>query len=219
MYKNEFVKHWNIFKEKMEAFKQNPAKKEDQFNYYNLFFSHISHKYKDEIVGYLPNELLNILQQYYSILNPETRFVMVTCLKIFRGKDLVGPHIIMPVLFKLFKCKDKELRKFLHNGLISDLKRLNLENKSMSINKKMQTFIFDMLQDPNETASKRSLAVMIELYKRKIWNDDKTVNVIAQGCLHDNPKIIAAAAKFFLVLDYDWDSDSEGEDSSDEENE
>lgn len=36
-----------------------------------------------------------------------------------------------------------------------------------------------MLQDPNETATKRALNVMIELYKRKIWNDDKTVNVIA----------------------------------------
>ena len=125
----------------------------------------------------------------------------------------------MPVLFKLFKCKDKELRKFLHNGIISDLKRLNLEHRNHSINKKMQTFIFEMLQDANETATKRSLAVMIELYKRKIWNDDKTVNVIGQGCLHDNPKIIAAACKFFLVLDYDWDTDSEEGDTSDEENE
>lgn len=137
LYKNEFIKHWAIFKEKMETFKENPAKKEDQFNYYMLFFSHISHKFKEEIVGYLPNELLNLLQQYYSILNPEVRFVMVTCLKIFRGKDLVTPQVIMPVLFKLFKCKDKELRKFLHNGLISDLKRLNLEHRNNSINKKM----------------------------------------------------------------------------------
>lgn len=60
---------------------------------------------------------------------------------------------------------------------------------------------------------------MIELYKRKIWNDDKTVNVIAEGVLHSNPKIVAAASKFFLVLDYDWESDSEGGDSSDEEQE
>jgi hypothetical protein len=43
LYKNEFVKHWAIFKEKMEAFKENPAKKEDQFNYYMLFFSHVYH--------------------------------------------------------------------------------------------------------------------------------------------------------------------------------
>lgn len=55
---------------------------------------------------------------------------------------------------------------------------------------------------------------MIELYKKKIWNDDKTINVIAQGCLHDNPKIIAAACKFFLTVEYD--ADEEGEDSDDE---
>lgn len=56
---------------------------------------------------------------------------------------------------------------------------------------------------------------MIELYKRKVWNDEKTVNVIAEGCLHDNPKIIIAACKFFLVLNYEFDSDAE--DSSDNE--
>lgn len=72
-----------------------------------------------------------------------------------------------------------------------------------------------MMQDPNETATKRALNVMIELYKRKIWNDDKTVNVIAQGCLHDNPKVIASACKFFLVLDYVYESDSESSDEDD----
>jgi protein SDA1 len=41
-----------------------------------------------------------------------------------------------------------------------------------------------MLQDPSEDAARRSLNVMIELYKRKIWNDDKTVNAIWKGCEH-----------------------------------
>ena len=72
-----------------------------------------------------------------------------------------------------------------------------------------------MLQDPNEGAAKRSLNVMIELYKRKIWNDEKTVNVIAEATLNNNPKITAAACKFFLILDYDFESDSD--DSSDDE--
>ena len=50
--------------------------------------------------------------------------------------------------------------------------------------------------------------VMIELYKRRIWNDDKTVNAIwTGGVLHSNPKIISAACKFFLVLDYDYESE------------
>ena len=72
-----------------------------------------------------------------------------------------------------------------------------------------------LLQDPNEDASKRALNVMIELYKRRIWNDDKTVNAIWQGgVLHDNPKICAAACKFFLALEYDFQSESSGSDAS-----
>jgi hypothetical protein len=61
LYRNEFDRYWRIFKEKMAAFKENPARLEPQFNFYMLFFSHVSHKYKDEIVSYLPGELLSVL--------------------------------------------------------------------------------------------------------------------------------------------------------------
>ena len=91
--------------------------------------------------------------------------------------------------------------------------------KNHAVNKKLQNFIFEMVQDPNETAAKRAVSVMIELYKRKIWNDEKTVNVIAEACLNDNPKLVAAASKFFLVLDYDYESESDGGDTSEEERE
>lgn len=55
---------------------------------------------------------------------------------------------------------------------------------------------------------------MIELYKRKVWNDEKTVNTIWSGVLHDNPKIVLASAKFFLALDYDFNDSDDGDDSS-----
>ena len=74
-----------------------------------------------------------------------------------------------------------------------------------------------MLKDQNETASRRALNVMIDLYKRKIWNDDKTINVISEGCLHNNPKIVAAACKFFLTLDYNVDSDDESDETDEDE--
>ncbi len=94
------------------------------------------------------------------------------------------------------------------------MKKINLKHKNHGVNKKLQAFIYDMLTDPNEGASKQTLNVMIQLYKKKIWNDDKTINVISLGCLHDNPKIVASAAKFFLTVEYE---DSSDEDSSDGE--
>ena len=98
----------------------------------------------------------------------------------------------------------------MHSVIINDMKTMNRNSKNVNVNKKLQKFILSLLQDPNEDASKRSLNVMIELYKRRIWNDDKTVNAIWEGgVMHSNPKIVAAACKFFLVLEYDYESDDD----------
>ena len=133
---------------------------------------------------------------------------LVTCLKVMRGKDNVSAAIVLPVFLKLFRCQDKELRKFLHGCIINDLKEMNKKSKNNNINKKLQNFILNLLQDPNEDAAKRALNVMIELYKRCIWNDEKTVNAIwSGGVMHSNPKIVAAACRFFLVLDYEYKSE------------
>jgi len=58
------------------------------------------------------------------------------------------------------------------------MKLINKQAKNHGINKKLQNFILGLLQEPNEDSARRSLSVMIELYKRHIWNDDKTVNAI-----------------------------------------
>ena len=86
---------------------------------------------------------------------------------------------------------------------------MNKKAKNNNLNKKLQNFILGLLTDPNEDAAKRSLNVMIELYKRCVWNDEKTVNAIwTGGVMNSNPKIVASACKFFLVLDYEHKSES-----------
>jgi len=114
---------------------------------YFKFIAHISGVYQAEISEYLSSEILNILQQYYSIINPAMRMTLVTSIKIMRGKDVVSPSVVLPVLLKLFRCEDKHLRKFLHAIIVGDLKRLNQNHKVQNINRKLQNFIFSMLQD------------------------------------------------------------------------
>lgn len=48
---------------------------------------------------------------------------------------------------------------------------------------------------------------MIQLYRKWIWNDENTVNVIAEACLHNKTKICVAAVKFFIVMEYDDESE------------
>ena len=48
-----------------------------------------------------------------------------------------------------------------------------------------------MLKDSNLLAAKKSLDVMIELYKKNVWKDAKTVNVVASACLSDLSKVLS----------------------------
>jgi len=104
---------------------------------YFKFFAHISAVYKEELAEYLCNEFINLLQQYYSILHPVIRMSLVTCLKIMRGKDVVSPSVVLPVFFKLFRCEDKHLRRYLHSVIVTDLKKLNEKHKVQNVNRKL----------------------------------------------------------------------------------
>jgi len=55
-----------------------------------------------------------------------------------------------------------------------------------------------MLKDPNKKAARKTLNIIIFLYKKRIWNDSKTVNSISSGCLSNDLKIIFATCRFFL---------------------
>ncbi len=136
-YKPEFAAHWRIFLSKLAEFKENPAKRDQDMMDYFKFMSHISNIYQQQIAAFLSNELLNILQQYYSILHQDMRHTLVTCLKIMRTKDNVPATAVLPVFLKLFKCKDKALRKYLHSIIIGDIKQLNKDSKNHTINKKL----------------------------------------------------------------------------------
>jgi len=81
--------------------------------------------------------MLNILQQYHSILHTDVRMTLVTCLKVMRGKEIVGAATVLPVFLKLFRCQDKELRALLHSSIISDIKGINAKSKNHPVNKKL----------------------------------------------------------------------------------
>jgi protein SDA1 len=115
------------------------------------------------------------------------------------------------------RCQDKILRKKLHDVIISDLQKINLNHKNNNINKTLQNFcINNMLNDPNKKAARKTLNIMISLYKKKIWNDAKTVNALATTCTSTDPKISFASCQFFLSEYEEAEDDSSDEEEIDE---
>lgn len=212
LWKEDFMKHLITFKAMFLKFREDPSKEDEKIIKYIKFMTHICDVYKSDL-SFLPTELIDLVEQNYNALHPNVRLEIVQSLRMMVTRNVITPSDIMPLFFKLFRCEDKHLREYLFSTIIGVLKLVNKNNKNSTVNKTLQNFVYNMLKDPQETASKKSLLIMIELYKKKIWNDENTVNVIAQAALQQNSKLCIIACKFFLLLNYDApDTDSSDSD-------
>jgi protein SDA1 len=146
-------------------------------------------------------------------LYKEIRSTLCKALILLRNKNFISALDLLALFFELLKCPDKNLRKFLQDHIITDIKNMNAKHKDMKLNSSLQNFMYvTMTKDSNPKASKMSLDIMIELYKKNIWNDKKTVNVIASiGCFSKTTKILVASLKFFLGTDEDDEESSDSE--------
>ena len=72
------------------------------------------------------------------------------------------------------------------------------------------------LADSHAVSVKTALDSMIDLYKKGVWKDKRTVNIIATACYSKSAKIMVTALKFFLGND---EGEEEVDNSSDSEDE
>lgn len=91
---------------------------------------------------------------------------------------------------------------------------MNAKHKNAKINATLQNFMFSMLKDSNVRAAKMSADIMIELYNKNIWNDAKTVNVLATGCFAKATKVMVACLKFFLGTGIEEQANEESDSDS-----
>ncbi|KAJ3130286.1 Protein SDA1 [Nowakowskiella sp. JEL0407] len=210
-YQNEFRLQYNHFLAELDILKLNPSLKSDSLETLILFIAHITSCYKSETAEF-PKLLISLLEKDAATLDPTLRKTMVQALILMKNKNELTSDTLLPLFFNLFKCRDKQLRELLKSFIVNDVKRQNLKGKDNKLNKKLQNFMYKVWEDGNEIAAQKSLEVMIELYHKNIWNDSKTVNVIAEACFSQNPKVIATALNFFLGTDKPEEEDEDDED-------
>ncbi|KYM95230.1 Protein SDA1 like protein [Cyphomyrmex costatus] len=127
------------------------------------------------------------------------------------------PQEIIDILQTHNIILDNEMRMTFCKALIQLRNKSLLEPTALLINTVLQNFMFSMLKDPNVRAAKMSVDIMIELYNKNVWNDVKTVNVIATGCFSKITKVMVASLKFFLGT-HSVEKESDDSDSDDEPN-
>ncbi|XP_060067662.1 protein SDA1 homolog [Ylistrum balloti] len=213
-YKDEFMQQYRHYESNLQIFHLQPSTYTKTLDELVLFIAQVSQCYQEEVSDF-PQHLQDMLRQHATVLDKTMRMTFCKALILLRNKSLIPATGVLELFFELFRCQDKLLRKTLYSYIVSDIKNVNFKHKNAKLNTTLQNFMYTMLKDNNAIAAKMSLGVMIELYRRNIWNDTKTVNVIATACFSKVTKIMVTALKFFLGHEEGEkaaDSDSEDED-------
>ncbi|XP_061657027.1 protein SDA1 homolog [Syngnathoides biaculeatus] len=211
-YENEFLQQYRHYQSNVQIFKLQPDKPNKELAELVMFLAQVCHCYLEHLSTF-PQELTELLLSHHTVVETDLRMTFCKALILLRNKDLIDPTGLLELFFELLRCHDKLLRKTLYTHIVSDIKNINAKHKNNKVNSTLQNFMYTMLRDRNPIAAKISLDVMAELYKRNIWNDAKTVNVITTACFSNVTKILVAGLKFFLG------ADEEGKEGSDSESE
>jgi len=76
---------------------------------------------------------------------------------------------------------------------------MNKHHKNNAINQELKKFISQYINKNSDKTAQKSLQLMIELYRRNIWNDTRTVNIIADGCFNSAIKIRLISSYFLIT--------------------
>ncbi|GAB1601700.1 protein SDA1 homolog [Argonauta hians] len=209
-YYDEFLQQQQHFLSTLEIFQLKPSQYSKSLDEMIMFLAQVSHCYTEHLADF-PQQLKELLLRHSTVLDPTMRMSLCRALILLRNKGLISGVDLLQLFFQLFICSDKLLRQTLYNYIVSDIYNVNAKHKNSKLNKTLQNFMYEMLKDSNPIAAKKSLDVMIELYRRNTWKDAKTVNVISTACFSKVTKILVAALKFFLSIDATHDTESESE--------
>ncbi|KAJ8607671.1 hypothetical protein MRB53_040134 [Persea americana] len=220
-YTSEFQQQWLQYQNQREIYLANPSSSSTEtttpFKELLEFIAHVSDCYKTVTVDF-PQHLIDILHKHHEHLEPDLREKMVGCLVLLRKKEIIDSTVLLQTLFPLLTVTtSKPLRSLLLQKILSDLRNSNSKTKNHKLNRTVQTLLHNLVLS-DRTSSKSLFAIKItrELWKRQIWTDAKTVEIMKECALADNPKVVTGGVRFFLGGDKEREEHEE-EGSSDEE--
>jgi protein SDA1 len=150
---------------------------------------------------FVAGQIMELLEKHCSVMEPELRKVLVQALILVRNRGLIQPKDLLSLFFQLFEVQDKKLRELVFSHIVSDITNMNKKQRNEKLNRSLQNFMYTVLASDSDTAAKKSLDVMVELYRRRVWSDARTVNVMAQACTSKVTKVMVTAVQFFLGVD------------------
>ncbi|KAI0272597.1 SDA1-domain-containing protein [Gloeopeniophorella convolvens] len=239
-YKEEFLQQWNHYNSIRQIFLTNPDEQATHFRELVTFISQVAQCYPKDTADF-PSHISSLLLENYGSLSPDIRHSLVQNLVMLKNKGVITSLELLRTLFPLLpRTTSSSLRAVIRKTILTDIKTANQRTKNHKLNRAVQAMLFGMVErgmDGAVTGDKGKVrssanagaerlansgdeamwAVVLtkELWKKGVWDDAKSVAIVALGCFHPVAKVQSASLHFFLGSDEETeDSDDESEDDT-----
>lgn len=210
-YYEEFIQQYSHFESLKNIFSASCLSEEqcEFFGQIIFFLSSVCKHFSKETADF-PEILQKILINNHTSLTPSLREKIIQCLSILRNKNVLSSESLIQTLFPLLLIYSgssyvgsehaKSTRSKIFTTLISVLKNENSKSKNQKLNRSTQALFFSLL-DSKDINGLWVVKIVRELWRRGVWDDSRTVELMIQATLHPELKISILAISFFLNLD------------------
>ncbi|KAF8569888.1 hypothetical protein P879_02067 [Paragonimus westermani] len=187
-YKSDFERYYENYRALEQCFMCAPSQNIEKLKDLILFLSQVVHFYPDYVENFSSSVLQALLSRSFG-MHTEMRLAFMKAFMRLKTKDLIPLEKTVDVAFKLHRCQDKQVRVAMRNFIVHDIKRLNKRQKLNKLNSIIQTYLARMIKDSNPTVGREAVFILLRLFKKNVWNDTRTANLIAEACLAKRKKV------------------------------
>eukprot|EP00956_Cyclotella_meneghiniana_P025154 scaffold51827_cov60-Cyclotella_meneghiniana.AAC.1 len=148
-------------------------------------------------------------------LHRDIRKACVSALILMRNKGAVPPLRLLQLFFQLMAVvSDKNLRESLYHHIVNDIRNINKHGKrDDKLNRTVQGYFHRIVSasasdavpgnedSPIDYAAKRAVQMTCDLYRRNVWNDSRSVHILATAASSPNAGVMSRALRFFLNIE------------------
>lgn len=162
-----------------------------------------------------PEEICQLISEHHEGLNPHVAEKIIHSISMLRNKSIISNEKFVETLFPvLILTESRQLRCQLYSTLIQMLKSVNDGAKNQKVNRMVQALLFNLLEEA-ESNGLWATKITRELWRRGIWDDSRSVEIMSHAAVHVDTKVATSAIRFFLGADKERD-DAITEKSDDE---
>lgn len=217
-FNEEMIKLIKEYTTAYNNFKRAPTRRNMDLAKLSVFLSQVFEFYKEDL-KFMIESLSSLLDTYGNQMHFINRQKCLQSLIILSKKGYWKCEEAIKYYTKLLLLEDKNLRELTSKHIVYLIRNNDHSGKSSSIHRELTNFFGKCIEEGEDELIKRVIKIMIALYKKKIWRDKKSINVIGNGTMSKGDSACKAACLFFIEtteLD-DEDLDSSDSESSEDE--